>query len=81
MALLSSAIACCAVLGCISYWNSLTTLQAQELALARDQNFADKFNALQVSPQDLLANVREDGRFIARNRNLDEALKTRLSPG
>ena len=44
----------------------------------RPQYFADKFSALQVSSQDMLAIVREDGSFIARNHKLDEALRTRL---
>jgi len=46
----------------------------------RPQYFANKFNALQVAPDDLLAIVRADGSFIARNHKLEEALKTKLPP-
>jgi len=46
----------------------------------RPQYFADKFSALQVDPDDVLAIVREDGSFIARNHHLLEALKTHLPP-
>jgi diguanylate cyclase (GGDEF)-like protein/PAS domain S-box-containing protein len=41
---------------------------------------AEKFSALRVAPEDLLAVVRSDGSFIARNHHLDEALKTVLPP-
>jgi len=44
----------------------------------RPQYFADRFSALQVSSQDLLALVRSDGSFIARNQNLPGALDARL---
>jgi len=46
----------------------------------RPQYFAEKFNALLVDPDDVMAIVREDGSFIARNHHLQEALKTRLPP-
>ena len=46
----------------------------------RPQYFADKFVALQVVPDDLLAVVRADGSFLARNHKLAEALQTQLPP-
>jgi len=44
----------------------------------RPEYLSEKFSDLRVAPEDLLAIVRNDGHFIARNHRLAEALKTTL---
>lgn len=44
----------------------------------RTDYLAEAFAALRVAPEDLISIVRADGSFIARNRNLEAALRTTL---
>ncbi len=46
----------------------------------RPEYLSEKFRDLRVAPDDLLAIVRADGKFIARNHHLEQALTTTLPP-